>query len=97
MFETPPFQNGIRKGASERVYKDPLSKLGYVEEAQAVTVVVVRYEGGKELFAGSEVVLHFFGDVIVVAVDGETRALFHVDDLIDVSVKGEEGEESVEQ
>ena len=93
MFETPPFQNSIRKGASERVYKDPLSKLSHVEEAQAVTVVVVRYEGGKELFAGSEVVLHFLGDLIAVAVDGETRTLFYVDQVIDVSVSCTDGEE----
>jgi len=58
-----------------------------------VVVVAVRYEGGKELFAGSEVVLHFIKDLILVTVDGESRALFHVDDLIDVSVKGEESEE----
>jgi len=58
-----------------------------------VIVVVVRHSGGKRTFAGGKVVLHFFGDLIAVAVDGKTRALFHIDDLIDVSVRGEEGEE----
>ena len=56
-------------------------------------VVVVRHSGGKRTFAGGEVVLHFLGDLIAVAVDGETRTLFYVDQVIDVSVKGDAGGE----
>jgi len=59
-----------------------------------VVFVAVRYEGGKEVFAGDRVVLSFRDGLVFVSVDGELRALFYLDSLIEVSVEdGAEGEE----
>ena len=56
--------------------------------------VAVRYEGGKKFFAGDKAVLSFRDGLVAVTVDGELKAIFYLDGLIEVSVEdGAEGEE----
>jgi len=55
--------------------------------------VIVKHSRGREVLSGDVVVLSLRDGLVFASVDGELKAIFYADDVTDVIISSESGEE----